>query len=501
MPENTKTKMFLQSLAAVSRMNFQIWDSRGSLHFTARKQGLDESDNSGCLKCAKAIILSGAFVYTPYGEYKYVCGLPMPLENGTTGALLALGVIPKTDIDRAHPRQMENFLKQIAVHDVQEKGDAPQRLQHVNEHPHLRFEDLYLFANITKQFRSLRLKQPVLNKLMHQIINDMHADAAFLLLPEHPQYNQMEFYETRFTQRRKTDHLRKQMYTFASQATRRISDHYCIINDSRDEKAFTALSRRPYRFMAAGVRHLQKSYGWLGLVSYGMDDKFTARELDILQTLANQLAVMLANMDQHEDLERFTVNMVCSLVSAIEEKDAYAKGHSRRVYQYATLIARHLGMSPEEIETLKWATLLHDIGKIGIPEKVLNKPGKLTADEYEMIKKHPMKGKTILEPIRHLAPALPAVLHHHERYNGTGYPKGLKGEQIPLAARIIAVADTFDAITSSRSYRKPKSPRDAMLVLDQVAGAQLDVHLVTIFKTAYRQVDRRPAKVKTAVNA
>jgi HD-GYP domain-containing protein (c-di-GMP phosphodiesterase class II) len=158
-------------------------------------------------------------------------------------------------------------------------------------------------------------------------------------------------------------------------------------------------------------------------------------------------------------------------------------------------------MSSEELEALKWASLLHDIGKIGIPENVLNKPAKLTADEYELIKKHPMKGKTILEPIRHLSPSLTAVAHHHERYNGTGYPKGLKGEQIPLAARIIAVADTFDAITSSRSYRKPISPREAMLVLDQVSGTQLDARLVNIFKTVYRQQSRRPAKLKKVVNA
>jgi HD-GYP domain-containing protein (c-di-GMP phosphodiesterase class II) len=501
MPENNKTELFLKSLAAVSRMNFQIWDSKGSLHFATRGRGFNDSDKSGCLKCAKEIILSGAFVYAPHGGNRYVCGLPMPLGNGTTGALLTLGSLSEADDDSAHPRQMEIFLKQIAMREVQATVDVPQAPQHENQHPNPRFEDLYLFANISKQFRSLRLKQPVLTKLMHQILNDMQADAAFLLLPDHPQYNQMEFHENRFTQSRKTNHLRKQMYKFASQATRRISDHYCIINDSRDNREFTALSRRPYRFMATGVRHLKKSYGWLGLVSYGMDDKFTTCELDILQTLANQLAAMIANMDHHEDLERFTVNMVCSLVCAIEEKDAYAKGHSRRVHQYATLIARHLGMSPEELEALKWASLLHDIGKIGIPENVLNKPGKLTADEYELIKKHPMKGKTILEPIQHLSRSLTAVTYHHERYNGTGYPKGLKGEQIPLAARIIAVADTFDAITSSRSYRKPKSPREAMLVLDQVSGTQLDARLVNIFKSVYGQLDRRPTMLKKAINA
>lgn len=501
MPENNKTEMFLNSLSAVSRIQFLIWDSKGALRFATQPSRSNEPDKSACLKYAKEIIVSGAFVYEQQAQNAYLCGVPMPLKNGKTGALLALGSIPDAGGQRAHPKQMETFLRQVATQDVQKETEAPKTPQQVDERTNPRFEDLYLFANITKQFRSLRLKQPVLNKLMHQILKDMHADAAFLLLPEHPQYNQMEIRENRFTQDRKPERLRQQMQKFASEATRQIADNYCIINDSRDDTEFTALSNRPYRFMATGVSHLKESYGWLGLVSYGMNDQFTTRELDILRTLANQLAIMIANMDHHEDLERFTVNMVCSLVCAIEEKDAYSKGHSRRVYQYATLIARQLGMSSEEIESLKWASILHDIGKIGIPEKVLNKPGKLTANEFELIKKHPLKGKTILEPIRQLAPALPAVAYHHERYNGKGYPEGLKGEQIPMAARIIAVADTFDAITSSRSYHKPKSPQEAMLVLEQVAGTQLDPRLVKIFKTVYRHLDNRQDGLKKAVNA
>jgi HD-GYP domain-containing protein (c-di-GMP phosphodiesterase class II) len=500
MPEKNNTEIFLKSLAAVSQTEFQIWDSKGSLQFTSQGSPSLKPDHSHALQCAKKIIVSGEFVYRSQSDNSHLCGLPIRLDGGSTGALLAIGSIPDDSNGSKHPKQMETFLKHVYRLNGQQRSDLPQAPQHADEHPNPRFEDLYLFANITKQFRSLRLKQPVLTRLMHQILNDMHADASFLLLPDYPQYNQMEFHEKRFAQSHKSDHLRKQMYKFAGRATRRISDHYCMINDSRDNREFTELSRRPYRFLAASVRHLKKSFGWLGLVSYGMDHKFTMRELDILQTLANQLAVMIANMEHHEDLERFTVNMVCSLVSAIEEKDAYAKGHSRRVYQYANLIARHLGMAPEEIEALKWAALLHDIGKIGIPERVLNKPGKLTADEYELIKRHPMKGKTILEPIEHLSRSMPAVAHHHERYNGTGYPEGLKGEQIPIAARILAVADTFDAITSSRSYRTPRSPLQAMQVLEKAAGTQLDARLVKIFKSAYHQKDRLPTELKEAVN-
>jgi HD-GYP domain-containing protein (c-di-GMP phosphodiesterase class II) len=501
MPVNRKTEMFLQSLADVSRIHFQIRDLKGSLHFSTQANRSQQPDAAPCLKCAKKVIASRTFVYAAPSPNRHLCGIPIGLGNGTPGALLATGPIPDSDAGHTHPEQMERFLKQVITAKGPDKTDIPHPPQQENGNRDPRFEDLYLFANLTKQFRSLRIKPPVLTKLMRQMINDMRGDVAFLLLPEHPQYNQMEFNENRWAKNRKTDRLRQEMVQLVSQATEQISDPYCIINDSRDNQAFNALSGQPYRLMATGVRHLKNHYGWLGLVSYRMDDTFAMPMLDILQTMANQLAAMMANTDHYEDLERFTVNMVCSLVSAIEEKDAYAKGHSRRVYQYAMHISRHIGMSAEETESLKWASLLHDIGKIGIPEKMLNKPGKLTADEYELIKKHPMKGKTILEPIRQLAPALPAIAHHHEHYNGNGYPEGLKGEQIPLAARIIAVADTFDAIISSRSYHKPRSPREAMRVLDQVAGTQLDAHLVSIFKTVYRQLDHGATKVKKAVNA
>ena len=156
MPENNKTELFLESLAAVSRMNFQIWDSKASLRFTTRRQGCDDSAKSGCLKCAKEIILSGAFVYAPHGENRCVCGLPMPLENGTTGALLTIGPLPEADADSAHPRLMEMFLKQIAMREAQTTVDVPQAPQHVNEHPNPRFEDLYLSSAQT----DVQIRQP-----------------------------------------------------------------------------------------------------------------------------------------------------------------------------------------------------------------------------------------------------------------------------------------------------------------------------------------------------
>jgi HD-GYP domain-containing protein (c-di-GMP phosphodiesterase class II) len=176
------------------------------------------------------------------------------------------------------------------------------------------------------------------------------------------------------------------------------------------------------------------------------------------------------------------MNVVKSLVYAIEAKDEYTSGHSERVNRYSMLMATRLRLDEKQSKVLHWASMLHDIGKIGIPETILNKPGALTDSEYSDIKSHSKKGCDILKPLQQLSTSLPGVLHHHERYDGQGYPHGLKGEDIPMLGRIIAVADTFDAITSHRAYRSGKTAKEALEIIENVAGTQLDPDLVDVFK-------------------
>jgi HD-GYP domain-containing protein (c-di-GMP phosphodiesterase class II) len=146
-----------------------------------------------------------------------------------------------------------------------------------------------------------------------------------------------------------------------------------------------------------------------------------------------------------------------------------------------------LGLSTADRTSLDWASILHDVGKIGIQEGILNKPDRLTAEEFDVIRGHPQKGCTILLPIAQLAQALPGILHHHERYDGGGYPQGLAGEAIPAIARIIAVADTFDAISSNRAYRLAKPKEKALEIVKEVAGSQLDPTFVGVFETVCRK--------------
>lgn len=182
-----------------------------------------------------------------------------------------------------------------------------------------------------------------------------------------------------------------------------------------------------------------------------------------------------------KDLERSYLGTVEALRVAVEVKDKYTAGHSQRVAEYAVQIGRLVGLSEGELKSLEEAALFHDIGKIGIPEEILNKPGGLTDDEYQTVKAHPQRGEEILKPIPFMEDRISLVRHHHERYDGSGYPDGLRGEEIPLGARILFVADTFDALTSSRAYRPAYSQKEAISILLQSKGTQLDTRLVDLF--------------------
>ncbi len=179
--------------------------------------------------------------------------------------------------------------------------------------------------------------------------------------------------------------------------------------------------------------------------------------------------------------QRSPLNIIYALAATVDAKDHYTYGHSKKVSEYAVTAAEALGLSPDKVATIRAAALLHDIGKIGVPDSILNKKGPLTSEEWEPIKEHPQLGVEILRHVIDLINCLPAILHHHEHYNGTGYPSGLKGDKIPLEARILAIADAYDAMTSFRPYRERLMPQEAIAELRRCAGSRFDPELVEIF--------------------
>ena len=200
---------------------------------------------------------------------------------------------------------------------------------------------------------------------------------------------------------------------------------------------------------------------------------------DTFNNMADDIESFIARLKQaaEENRELF-LGSIRMLAAAIDEKDPYTRGHSDRVAKYSLHIGRQLGLSPEELDRLRISALLHDVGKIGVDDRVLKKPGALTPEEFEIMKQHPSKGANIMRPVAQLKDMLPGIELHHEHVNGGGYPYGLKGDQIPMMARIIAVADTLDAITTDRPYQSGKDLSDAIAIIRKIAGTKFDLQVV-----------------------
>lgn len=178
-----------------------------------------------------------------------------------------------------------------------------------------------------------------------------------------------------------------------------------------------------------------------------------------------------------------------AIISSLEEKDAYTHGHSFRVAEYTVLLAEEIGLSEIEIREAELSALFHDIGKIGIPDSILLKPGRLTQSEFEIMKSHPVRSGKIIEKITALRNLVPGIVYHHERFDGLGYPEGIKGDAIPLYARMILIADTFDAMTSTRPYRLALEKETAFRELERCSGTQFDPYLVDCFIRVMRRFE------------
>ncbi|MCB2155061.1 HD domain-containing protein [bacterium] len=206
-------------------------------------------------------------------------------------------------------------------------------------------------------------------------------------------------------------------------------------------------------------------------------------DAEVVTAFANQAAIALDNARLCDNLQESYHQTLQALVKAIEAKDAYTMGHTQRVKKYSLGIAQEMGFEQDHLRKLEMAAELHDIGKIGIKEGIINKPGGLTDTEYSTIKAHVEMGEKILGPIGYLRELLPWIRGHHERWDGSGYPDGLKGDHCPLEARILGVADSFDAMTSKRSYNKPMTYNEALDRIKEGAGKTYDPEVVVAFET------------------
>jgi HD-GYP domain-containing protein (c-di-GMP phosphodiesterase class II) len=238
---------------------------------------------------------------------------------------------------------------------------------------------------------------------------------------------------------------------------------------------------RPGEILAVPLVAKDAILGYLAALDPADGRVPTLETVRLLELYANQAATAIVNLGLYDDLEVSYYDTLKAFVAAMEAKDPYTKGHSENVRSYALRLSRHLGLSGDRLRVIDYSSLLHDIGKMGINESILNKPDTLSEEEYREVKQHPSLGGQMVSGIGILAASAPIIQAHHEHFDGSGYPDGRRGPDIPLEARIIAVADAYEAMTSDRPYRRAYSPMEARGRLREAAGRQFDADLVESF--------------------
>jgi response regulator RpfG family c-di-GMP phosphodiesterase len=236
----------------------------------------------------------------------------------------------------------------------------------------------------------------------------------------------------------------------------------------------------PQSLVAVPLRMKDKPFGFVAVLAFAKSKRFVEGQRKVLSIVGSRAAAAVENARLYEDLQATFQQTIEGLAKAIDKMDRYTAGHSSRVAMYANYLAERLGLGAHDREIVRQSALMHDIGKIGCVMN-LNKPGKLTQDEYEIFKRHPGFGRDILDPIKFLHPLIPGVHLHHERWDGRGYPLGLKGNDVPIIARIIAVADTYDAMTSDRAYRRALPHEVAVNEIERCSGSQFDPEVAATF--------------------
>jgi putative nucleotidyltransferase with HDIG domain len=265
-----------------------------------------------------------------------------------------------------------------------------------------------------------------------------------------------------------------------------------IVNDpEKDSRFFKGVDERTEfktrNLICVPVKVKENVIGVLEAINKQRKEEFDQEDLSLFTSLADQVAIALDNARLYQELEEMFFQTAESLAIAIEKRDPYTGGHTQRVTLYSLAIAKYLQLKPVEKKWLKIASVLHDIGKIGVEDKILRKPERLNPEEFNAIKHHSDMGVEIIEHVRQLKEIVPGVKYHHEKIDGSGYPNGLKGEDIPILAKIVAVADTYDAMTTDRPYRKGMAKDVAIEELKRCSGTQFDSEVVEAFIQAYQR--------------
>lgn len=331
------------------------------------------------------------------------------------------------------------------------------------------YEQLNVIFDFTQQIASLTVSGEIEQTLIRRLFELLNAERVELLRHDGTQQ--------RFERSNGAD-------VFVAQPGRVEGYLARLVASVRRTGAISVLGHGRVRTLCGPLKRIDSSVDVVLVRRPASIGEFTSGDLLLMESILTFTGQIIGNSELHERLSRMSLEATRALVAAIDKKDHYTRGHSERVGFLARLTGAEMGLTPDELHVLEWSGMLHDVGKIGVPEEILNKPGRLTPEEFAIIKKHPEMGFEILQPLSSFQSVLDGVLYHHENVDGSGYPRGLSGAQTPLVARIIHVVDVFDALTSQRSYREAYTAKEALGILRNEAGTKLDADTVAAFQRA-----------------
>ncbi|MDX1764004.1 MAG: HD domain-containing phosphohydrolase [bacterium] len=484
----------LTRLYKVMHLSLTLTDERGHVHFQTH-QDCHCVKAKGERACAKdyarlssMIVATGSRSALTCGLGQDLLGVPIGYHRNVLGSLiLCLG-----PADEEKKESLIEFLEEIARLIGAQIGDQIE-LDSLAGEISIRYEELNLIYATGHELGRVEQLNRTLERIVTKTVETLNADLAMVSISHTGVFKLVSrdgtvpdsYFQDPSVTRQVEGLIRKKLALVDT------SPPYVLLDGKDGDSVLTRFQEAPLAVLAVPVMLKGDIVGCLNVFKAGQVSSFTTGDVRLLAALGEQISILVTNATLYEHLREFLLNVIKAFVASIEAKDAYTRGHSERVNQISLAIAEIMGLSSREKLVLNWASILHDIGKIGIPEEILTKPEKLTAEEYAIIQEHPEKGTTILHSIDQLRDAIPAILHHHERFDGHGYPGGLEGPDIPLFARIIAVADTYDAMRSKRSYREAISQEETLAEIRRVAGSQLDPEVVADFlETLESQIQR-----------
>jgi putative nucleotidyltransferase with HDIG domain len=377
-------------------------------------------------------------------------------------------------------RERELFVENLIL---KEEVERQERLKNLNNELLERVEEVNTLNRVMEDFSLTDSSYGVFNKVVDLGVEELKADKVFFHIysDQDKSLALVASADCGIENERVRSLFGKDLSKSASKFiidVMKADNNPCLISEARKNKH---LDDVVYSLMVVPVKIRDKIFGIASAFSFHKDKIFNEKDIYYMSFITQKAAAAIENIALYENIYDNLFSTLYAFVTALEVRDLYTRKHSTRVAKYAHMIAEEMGCTEEELDIIRFAGSLHDIGKIGIRDDILLKPGKLTNEEYEKIKEHPVIGADIISKLGLWDREMVIIRHHHERFDGKGYPDGLKGDEIPKLSRILCVADSFDAIDSDRAYRKKMGKSQILDIIKENSGTQFDPEAVKAF--------------------